>query len=73
MSHPVTLIPGDGIGPEVAAAAKACLDATGVAFEWSIHAAGEGAIPQFGTPLPDALLDSIRKKFRSSARKMWLN
>ena len=61
MSYKVTLIPGDGIGPEVANAARACLDATGVSFEWSVHAAGEGAIPQFGSPLPDVLLDSIRR------------
>ncbi|MBI3323086.1 MAG: isocitrate/isopropylmalate dehydrogenase family protein [Candidatus Omnitrophica bacterium] len=61
MAHKVTLIPGDGIGPEVAYAAKECLDATGVALEWEVHAAGEGAIPAFGTPLPDVLLDSIRK------------
>ena len=61
MKHPVTLIPGDGIGPEVAGAARACIDATGVSIEWSVHDAGEGAIPKFGTPLPDPLLDSIRR------------
>ena len=61
MKHPVTLIPGDGIGPEVAHAARACVDATGVSIDWSIHDAGEGAIPKFGSPLPDVLLDSIRK------------
>ncbi len=61
MSYPVTLIPGDGIGPEVANAAKVCLDATGVSFKWSVHPAGEGAISEFGTPLPDVLLDSIRR------------
>ncbi|MBI3318041.1 MAG: isocitrate/isopropylmalate dehydrogenase family protein [Candidatus Omnitrophica bacterium] len=61
MAYRVTLIPGDGIGPEVAEAAKRCLDATGVKFEWEIHAAGEGAIAQFGSPLPEALLESIRR------------
>ncbi|MBI3312289.1 MAG: isocitrate/isopropylmalate dehydrogenase family protein [Candidatus Omnitrophica bacterium] len=61
MAYSVTLIPGDGIGPEVSAAARACLDATGVPFNWSVHPAGEGAIAQFGSPLPDVLLDSIRK------------
>lgn len=61
MVYPVTLIPGDGIGPEVARAAQACLDATGVAFDWSVHPAGEGAIAPFGSPLPEALLESIRK------------
>ena len=61
MAYAVTLILGDGIGPEVAAAAQACLDATGVKFQWSVHSAGEGAIAQFGTPLPEPLLDSIRR------------
>ncbi|MBI3322330.1 MAG: isocitrate/isopropylmalate dehydrogenase family protein [Candidatus Omnitrophica bacterium] len=61
MAYKVTLIPGDGIGPEVAFAAKECLDATGVALDWEVHKAGEGAIPEFGSPLPDVVLDSIRK------------
>ncbi|MBI1953148.1 MAG: isocitrate/isopropylmalate dehydrogenase family protein [Candidatus Omnitrophica bacterium] len=61
MAHRATLIPGDGIGPEVAQAARTCLEATGVAFEWEIHEAGEGAIPKFGTPLPEPLLASIRR------------
>lgn len=61
MAHSVTLIPGDGIGPEVAHAAQACLDATGVEFRWSAHTAGEGAIARFGSPLPEVLLDSIRR------------
>ena len=61
MSHKVTLIPGDGVGPEVAAAAQACLNATGVSFDWEIHEAGEGAIPKFGSPLPEVLLESIRR------------
>jgi len=61
MAYRVTLIPGDGIGPEVASAAQACLDATGVSFEWEVHAAGEGAIAKFGTPLPEPLLESIRR------------
>lgn len=61
MNHRVTLIPGDGIGPEVAAAARACLEATGVPLEWEVHAAGEGIIPQFGSPLPEAVLESVRR------------
>ena len=61
MKHTVTLIPGDGIGPEVATAARACIDATGVSIDWFVHDAGEGAIPKYGSPLPDSLLDSIRK------------
>ena len=61
MTHRVVLIPGDGIGPEVAFAAQACLDATGVRIEWQIHEAGEGAIPKFGSPLPEPLLAAIRE------------
>lgn len=61
MAYRVTLVPGDGIGPEVAFAARDCLNATGVAIEWEVHAAGEGAIPEFGSPLPEVLLESIRR------------
>ncbi len=61
MAHRVTLIPGDGIGPEVASAARAAIEATGIPIEWEIHDAGEGATPKFGTPLPEPLLASIRK------------
>lgn len=57
----MTLIPGDGIGPEVVGAARACIDATGVFIEWTLHDAGEGAIPKYGSPLPNSLLNSIRK------------
>jgi len=55
------LIPGDGIGPEVIFAAQACLNATGVSFEWEIHSAGEGAVSRAGSPLPEDLLESIRR------------
>ncbi len=61
MSHTVTLVPGDGIGPEITEVAKACIEATGVPIEWEIHDAGEEAIRKYGTPLPDSLLESIRK------------
>jgi isocitrate dehydrogenase (NAD+) len=61
MSHPVTLIPGDGIGPEIAAAARTVLEATGVGFDWHVVDAGEGVMAQYGTPLPDHVLDSIRR------------
>lgn len=60
MPHRVTFIPGDGIGPEVAWAARRCLDATGVAFHWDERVAGEAAIKQFNTPLPEETLQSIR-------------
>ena len=60
MLHRVTFIPGDGIGPEVAWAARRCLDATGVALKWEERIAGESAIKPFGTPLPEETLASIR-------------
>ncbi|HEY8202319.1 MAG TPA: isocitrate/isopropylmalate dehydrogenase family protein [Actinomycetota bacterium] len=60
MAHRVTLIPGDGTGPEIAEATRRVLDATGVEFDWDVQKAGEGVIEQFGTPLPDAVLESIR-------------
>ena len=61
MARRVTLIPGDGIGPEVTAAAQVVAAATGVAIEWEIAEAGEPAIKAHGTPLPDSVLDSIRR------------
>ena len=60
-SYPVTLIPGDGIGPEIAEVAKACLEATGVKFDWDIQHAGVDVMAKEGTPLPDRVLESIRK------------
>jgi isocitrate dehydrogenase (NAD+) len=56
----VTLIPGDGIGPEVTEAARRVLDATGVAFEWDRQHMGAGAFSRTGDPLPRATLDAIR-------------
>ena len=61
MTHRVTLIPGDGIGPELAAATRRVLDASGVAFEWEVVDAGEAVIAEYGTPLPEHVLDSIRR------------
>ena len=61
MPHRVTLIPGDGIGPELAEATRRVLDASGVAFEWEVQDAGEGVMAQYGTPLPDHVLESIRR------------
>jgi isocitrate dehydrogenase (NAD+) len=61
MPHRVTLIPGDGIGPELAEATRRVLDATGVAFEWEVEEAGEATIASEGTPLPERVLDSIRR------------
>jgi len=61
MAHRVTLIPGDGIGPELAEATRRVLDATGIAFEWEIQEAGEATIASEGTPLPERVLESIRR------------
>ena len=55
----VTLIPGDGIGPELAEATRRVLDASGVEFDWEVMNAGEAVMAKEGTPLPQAVLDSI--------------
>ena len=57
----VTLITGDGIGPEIAQATRRCIDATGVKIRWEIAEAGEDVMARLGTPLPDATLESIKK------------
>ena len=59
MAHRVTLIPGDGIGPEVSAAVVRIIEAAGVAVEWDEHQAGVTAVQQSGSTLPQPLLDSI--------------
>lgn len=61
MATRITLIPGDGIGPEVTSAARLVAEATGVSFEWEVVEAGAKAIASSGTPLPPEVLDSIRK------------
>ena len=61
MAHKITLIPGDGIGPEVADAAKRCIEATGVKIEWEEVIAGEVAKQKFGDYLPVNVLDSVKK------------
>ena len=61
MAHRVTLIPGDGIGPELAEASRRVLDATGIAFEWDVVDAGEAVMAEYGTPLPDHVLESIKR------------
>jgi isocitrate dehydrogenase (NAD+) len=57
----VTLIPGDGIGPEITSAMTRVVEATGVDIEWETVEAGSDVMDKYGTPLPDAVLDSIRK------------
>ena len=61
MAHKVTMIPGDGVGPELSKATMRVLDATGVGIEWEIVQAGENVMEEFGTPLPDHVLESIRR------------
>jgi isocitrate dehydrogenase (NAD+) len=61
VAHVVTLIPGDGIGPEVSEATRRVMDATGVGLEWVVEEAGAAALAREGTPLPDRILDSIRR------------
>jgi isocitrate dehydrogenase (NAD+) len=60
-SYRVTLIPGDGVGPELAEVTRACLEATGVKFDWDIQTAGMDVMASEGTPLPARVLESIRK------------
>ncbi len=61
MGYKVTLIPGDGIGPEVIEAAKMCVEATGVDIEWEEFLAGERAQEKYGKLVPDELFSSIRR------------
>ena len=60
MTHRVTLIPGDGVGPELTEATRRVLEATGVGFDWDVQEAGAGAMDAYGTPLPENVLESIR-------------
>lgn len=61
MPHFITLLPGDGIGPEVSAAMQKCVDATGVDIRWEEVLVGAPAIAQYATPLPQTAIDSIKK------------
>src|SRR5436190_1707056 len=61
MAHDVTLITGDGTGPELADAARRCLDATGVKINWDVQEAGVDVMARTGTPLPDAVMESVKR------------
>jgi isocitrate dehydrogenase (NAD+) len=61
VTYEVTLIPGDGIGPEIAAATRQVLEATGVGLTWDEQVAGEATLQSEGNPLPDRVIDSIRR------------
>ena len=60
MTYGVTLVPGDGVGPELTEATRRVLEATGVRFSWDVHQAGTVAIEASGSPLPDDVIESIR-------------
>ncbi len=59
--HRVTLIPGDGTGPEIAEATRRCIDATGVEIDWDVQDAGVDVMEKEGTPLPDRVIESVRR------------
>lgn len=61
MSYRVTLIPGDGVGPEITEATRRVLEASGVSFDWEVVCAGADVIEKYGTPLPEHVLESIRR------------
>jgi isocitrate dehydrogenase (NAD+) len=61
MGIPVTLIPGDGIGPSIAEATVRIVDATGAGIEWETQLAGMAAVAKYGDPIPDRTLDSIKR------------
>ncbi len=61
MAHPVTLLPGDGVGPEVTNAMRLCVEATGVKIDWDVQEVGEKSIAKHGVPLTDDVLKAIRR------------
>jgi isocitrate dehydrogenase (NAD+) len=60
MAYRIALIPGDGIGPEVTAAAQRVVDATGLGINWETYQAGQSALDTLGSPLPQETLDAVR-------------
>ena len=60
MAHQVVLIPGDGIGPEITSAMRRVVEATGVEIAWDVHEAGAGVMDEYGTPLPEHVLEAVR-------------
>ena len=61
MPYAVTLIPGDGTGPEITEATRRVLEATGVEFDWHVHQAGLAVLDKYGTVLPEEVIASIRE------------
>ena len=62
----ITLLPGDGIGPEVTAATLRVIEAAGARYEWESHLAGSEALARYGNPLPQDVLDSILQERRGA-------
>lgn len=61
MAYEVTLITGDGTGPELAEASRKCIDATGVEINWDVQEAGVDVMERLGTPIPDGTIESVRR------------
>src|SRR3712207_4110388 len=61
MTHTITLIPGDGIGPEVSAAVVRIIDESGAKVQWETHYAGAQALEKFGSTLPEELMEAITR------------
>src|SRR5215470_9309257 len=61
MAYDVTLITGDGTGPELAEAARKCIDATGIKINWDVQEAGVDVMARTGTPLPEATMESVKR------------
>ncbi|MDD2702606.1 MAG: isocitrate/isopropylmalate dehydrogenase family protein [Candidatus Omnitrophica bacterium] len=61
MTHKITLIPGDGTGPEITKAVKRCVEATGIGITWDVQIAGQEALNTGGSLLPDSVIDSIKR------------
>lgn len=59
--YKITLIPGDGVGPEITEATRRCIEATGIKIDWEVLDAGENVIEKYKTPLPKHVLESIMK------------
>ena len=61
MKHTITLIPGDGTGPEITETVVRVLEATGLKIEWDVQEAGSDVLEKYGTPLPNQVLESIKR------------
>ena len=70
MARRVTLVPGDGTGPELTEATRRVLEATGVELDWDVREAGVDVMEEAGTPLPEETLDSIRANRVGNCRRM---